>query len=819
MDLRTLARNIAEESIVLLKNEENLLPFPQKKKLAVFGRMQIDLIYSGSGSGAASAENCKNILEACEEQGFLVEQDLKQFYQKRFAEDSGEKQGEFDLEKLKDLINSGLMYEFFGKYKPSPEEYEVPEELYGNAEKYTDTALLILGRNSGGEECDRHLYDDYYLTAREKKLIDEVNTHFRNVVLVLNINGLVDLSWLEEKKNIKSVLYLGVPGQEGAEALGNLLSGAVNPSGRLAFTIAKNYEDYPAAKHFSWDKEHDESILTYADYGLDAAANGSVGFTYSPVTVYQEDIYPGYRYFDTFDVEPLFPFGHGLSYTQFQEEAVYVKKKNHGVEIMVHITNEGKCAGKDVVQLYVSADTSMKNRPAKELKGFEKTGLIKPGKVGAVTLFVPWKELAYYDMDRAAYIIAAGEYTFLIGKSSRETVPVLKVIVKEEILTEQLTNCLSLADVNKGKITFLTSDKNDGNAQNVQNMSVLDTFLLTAEEVKESDGIKEGEKDNPFAGAEDKAEEVVKELSDEQLFALCVGYGPGIPFGGFAGGNYPNTTIDAEGNPLTECDHPKAFPGYASPAIKEKGIVSVFYKDGPAGIGNIAWPTEMLCACAFNKEIWYAFGNAAGEECEKEDVDFWLAPAVNMIRHPLGGRDFEYPSEDPYLAGVFGCQIAKGTQENHKVLVCPKHFAVNEQETYRRGSTKKSFDAVNSIIQERAAREIYLKPFEMMVKEANVRCIMSSFNRINGIFAGENKDLCTQILRNEWGYEGYVVTDWGDMDIVLDGANAVAAGNDIVMPGGPPVIAEIRKGFEEGRVSRTELEKAVKNLLGSNLRL
>lgn len=209
------------------------------------------------------------------------------------------------------------------------------------------------------------------------------------------------------------------------------------------------------------------------------------------------------------------------------------------------------------------------------------------------------------------------------------------------------------------------------------------------------------------------------------------------------------------------------------------------------------------------------WGNAVGAECEKQQVDYWLAPAVNLHRNPLGGRNFEYFSEDPFLTGICACETVKGVQENHPVKVCPKHFAVNEQETYRRGNEKRNIDAVDSVIRERAARELYLKPFEMLVREADISCLMTSFNKINGVFAGGNKDLCTHILRGEWGYSGYVVTDWGDMDIVVDGADAVAAGNDVVMPGGPPVIGQILKGLEEGRVSIEELQGAVYRLLES----
>lgn len=263
--------------------------------------------------------------------------------------------------------------------------------------------------------------------------------------------------------------------------------------------------------------------------------------------------------------------------------------------------------------------------------------------------------------------------------------------------------------------------------------------------------------------------------------------------------------------------------------IDRLSIPSIFLSDGPHGIRKQAgagdhlglnaslnatcFPTAATIANSWDQDLGEEIGQALGEEAASMDVNILLGPGLNIKRSPLCGRNFEYFSEDPYLTGICACEITKGVQENHPVLVCPKHFAVNEQETFRRGSSRKNYDAVDSILTERTAREIYLKPFEMLVRDAKVACIMTSFNKINGIFAGANKDLCTHILREEWGFEGAVVTDWGDMDIVTDGADAVAAGNDIVMPGGPPVIAQILKGVQEKRVTRRELENAVSHLL------
>ncbi len=308
-------------------------------------------------------------------------------------------------------------------------------------------------------------------------------------------------------------------------------------------------------------------------------------------------------------------------------------------------------------------------------------------------------------------------------------------------------------------------------------------------------------------------------FTDEELAALCVGYGPGIPFSAFLKVPVPDTLLDDAGKPITENDHPTGSNGYVSPAIPAKGVHSIFYKDGPAGIGETAWPGEMLLACSFDAKLLEDFGAAVAQECNGQQVNIWLAPALNLHRHPLCGRNFEYFSEDPYLTGSCAVAVLKGLHKNG-VYGCAKHFAANEQETYRRGCGKEengipTFDAVDTIVSERALRELYLKPFQMAVEEGELQCIMTSFNKINGTFAGGSHDLCTHILRKEWGFRGFVVTDWGDMDIVVDGADAVAAGNDIIMPGGPPVIAQIQQGLKDGRLTRAHLETAVGHLLAT----
>lgn len=794
---QNIFRELVEESIVLLKNENGVLPLKKDRKIAFFGRAQLETFFSGNGSGASKALEAKNLLRECEENEICAVPELKAFYQEEQGRETGKVTADgIGINNVCELT-SGFMYEIFGKYQAPCEEYDVPDEMIRLAGKQTDTAIFVLGRNSGGEECDRHLEADYYLTPSERKLLGRISDVFEKIIVILNINGLIDLSWLAEYPMIQGVLFMGIPGEDGCGAMADILVGKVNPSGKLAVSIATKYEDYPAAEYFTWNKENPEQILTYESYGLHAKENGSVGYEKSPVTFYHEDIYVGYRYFDSFDREVLFPFGYGLSYSKFDMRPVQLVQCSDGIELVIEIANVGVCAGKETIQAYLSCQDTASERPRQELKGFEKTRLLKPGEREELHIWIPSRELACYVEAKAAYIIEKGTYRFLAGNSSRNTQLAGEVCIEEDILTEQCVNRLRIQECNMDQLHFLSKKE---------------TKRYSGKEIR-----KEAEEIATERFSETNQENTidarVKELSDRELAALCVGYGSGMPFPDFSDGDDPKTIFDEHGSPLTTNSHPVGTSGYVSPAIEDKEIYSIFYKDGPAGIGTGAWPTEMLIACAFNKELWRRFGDAVGSACEEKQVDVWLAPAVNIHRHPLCGRNFEYFSEDPYLTGICACEITKGVQQNHRVCVCPKHFAVNEQETYRRGSVKKNYDAADSLITERAAREIYLKPFEMLVRNAGISFLMTSFNKINGTFAGGNKDLCTHILREEWGFEGVVVTDWGDMDIVVDGGAALAAGNDIVMPGGPPVIREILKACAEGRIGRGELERTVSRLL------
>ncbi len=820
-----LARTIAQEGIVLLKNENELLPLRSGEPVAVFGRTQLQTLIGGGGSGASSSKEATVILDEIKKVGLVPADALESFYRSEVARSIASAPSEEEARaEFEGLISSGMIYEIFGRYTAPAPEFAVPEALVFAVTRNT-TALCVIGRGSGGEECDRRVEEDYYLTETEKQMIATVAAYFTKVVVILNTNGFIDLSWVKEYPSVQAILYLGTAGEQGAAALADLLVGIKSPSGKLSATMALNYEDYPSSPYFFTNKDRPDTIRTYEDYQLSSIDNGSIGFKKSPVALYQEGIYVGYRYFDTFRKEVLYPFGYGLSYARFNLQFLSAETVQGTLWLKILATNISKdYAGKEVVQLYVCAPEGRIEKPYQELLTYTKTKELVPGESQELNLELPFAELAVYDEETASYLIESGDYYIRMGNSSQDTKMIGKINVPSNITAAKVQNRLGIHPANRGKLEFLRKSKNVNEhyaGETLEKEQAQELCTVTPDQIT----CRRAKITSPITGEPAVAgtltdvktgklsmENFIAGFSPEELAVLVNGYGPGLPFGGF-GGQYPTTISYENGKAIAYNSHPVGGVGYVSPALEQYGIPSVHYKDGPAGVQLVAWPTGMSMACTYNRELLYEFGYACALEAEQFHVDSWLAPAVNIQRSPIGGRNFEYYSEDPRHTGYCGLAITLGVEENTKITACPKHFAVNEQETYRRGSTKKSYDALDSIIEERAAREIYLKPFEMIIRGSKAATIMTSFNKINGVFAAGNSDLCNGILREEWGYQGVVVTDWGDMDIVVDGADAIAAGNDVVMPGGPPVIAQVLKGYQEGRCSLEDLRKATANFL------
>ncbi|MBR6405299.1 MAG: glycoside hydrolase family 3 C-terminal domain-containing protein [Lachnospiraceae bacterium] len=831
-----LAREIAGEAMVLLKNEDRVLPLPLGKCVALLGRTQLHTIIGGGGSGASRCDNPLGIPEELQKAGLRLSGPLYDFYQEIKNEEAststdpfGGGDGDSFFKNIEGLVASGMIYELFGRYTPAVPE-ELPEEaLFSAAALETDTAVVIIGRQTGGEECDRRVDDDYELQESEIELLRLTCAHFPKVVAVLNVNGMMDIPALEKFPEVKAILFMGTSGEQAAGALADILTGKISPSGKLNQTAALSYEDYPTAKHFSSNKDKPETILQYKDYGLSAEQNGSIGFDMSPVTVYEEDIYMGYRYFDSFEKPVAYPFGFGLSYAEFVIVPAEAAVSDGVFSADVCVKNlSAEYAGKEALQLYVHAPFGKLKKPEKELQAIAKTKCIAPGGESLVRLEFPLSELASFDEETKEYVIEAGDYTVLVGNSSKNVSPCAVLKVSEPIVTRSVTADIGMLPCNKGKVKLLKPEQEiPVTAEALQDagtempgglpvISLSSADVVTDWPVYQAYDFSAGLVPSILQDVLDgkvTMEQFVAQMSAEELAVLSCGYGPGLPFGGIAAKGAPPTIYYEDGSPIGTTTRPDLGFGYSNPAIEKYGIPTRSYKDGPASVGKTAWPTGMMLACTFNPELAYEFGSACGAEAEELGIDSWLAPGMNLVRNPIEGRAFEYFGEDPFLSGIMGTKVTLGAMENNAVTTCPKHFALNEQETYRRGKTTRNIDAADSVVSARAARELYLKPFEMVLTQAKPTTLMTSFNKLNGSFAGGNRVLCTEILRGEWGFTGVVVTDWGDMDIVVDGADAVAAGNDVIMPGGPPVIAQVLQGYAEGRVSLNEMREAAAHLM------
>lgn len=819
-----LARQLAVEAMVLLKNEDQLLPLPAGKTIALLGQTQLETIIGGAGSGASHSEGSLQIREELVKAGLTLEPGLDGFYQelaqqRRQEAEKKQQEGGDWRKQFEGLVASGMIYELFGRYTAAQEEPIPQSGLWQAAAQGTDTALVVIGRATGGEECDRRVEDDYHLTPSEQELLSQACAYFEKVAVVFNCAGLVDLSCTQQYPQVKAALFMGPTGEQAAGALADLVTGKAAPSGKLSQTAALRYEDYPTARHFSCTREDPEALLTYESYGLDKEQNGSKGFAASPVTVYQEDVYVGYRYFDSFQKPVLYPFGFGLSYASFTWQAGSPTIAGGRLTVPVTVRNtSAQYPGKEAVQLYVHAPAGRLKKPWQELKAIAKTPLLQPGESCEVALRCGLEDLASFDEAGMCYVLEPGEYALMVGTGSHNTAPAAALDLPEQLVTRKVTADIGLSPVNRGKVEFLSPQAQ----RPAESLAGLPRLTVTADclavnwpshTAYQNDVAPAQSTLADVAAGKVSMEAFVNQMSLKELAVLCNGYGPGLPFGGLGHEDLPATIQDEEGKDIACNTHPSAMMGYCNPAIEKYGVYSTWYKDGPAGVGKTAWPTGMMIACTFSPELAYEFGSACGCEAEQMGVGSWLAPGMNLIRNPIEGRAFEYFSEDPCLCGLMGVQITKGAQENNHITLCPKHFALNEQETYRRGNAKKNIDAVDTIVTARAARELYLRPFEQVVTKAKPTTLMTSFNKLNGTFAAGNHVLCTEILRGEWGFDGVVVTDWGDMDMVVDGADAVQAGNDVIMPGGPPVIAQVLKGYEEGRVDLAHLRQAVAHLM------
>ena len=778
-----LSKEAAKEGMVLLKNENNVLPLAEGSKVALFGKGTFDYVKGGGGSGDVTVAYTRNLYE-----GLSLQKDKISIF-----------------EELCDYYRKDIEEQYKNGNVPGMTiEPDVPTELLNKAKAYTNTAIITICRYSGegwDRKCvidpnNKALWDyeremtersaeifkdgDFCLSVKEKEMVDAVKANFKNVIVVLNVGGMVDTSWFAYDPDIQSALLALQGGMEGGLATAELLVGKGSPSGKTVDTFAKSLDDYPSTYNFHESRD-------YVDY--------------------TDDIYVGYRYFETIPgaaEKVIYPFGYGLSYTTFDVETLDAKVSDDSKDICVkvRVTNTGKTAGKEVVQVYISKPQGKLGKPAKDLVAFEKTRLLQVGESAVMTLSWKIADMASYDdlgkVQKSAYVLEAGSYDIYVGTSVRDVTKLdFTYSLDEDVVTEQLSAKLVPTSLSKRMLANGSYEKlpqgepvdTDASAIGIIDPSLTEGVAPGVRELplyRFADGLPKNGSHDIMDVVDGKLtlDEFVSELSIDDLIHLL--------------GGQPNTGVANT---------------FGIGNMPEYGIPSVMTADGPAGVRiapevgicTTAFPCSTLLACTWNPDVLEAVGRAGGEELKENNLALWLTPAICIHRSPLCGRNFEYYSEDPFVTGKLAGAMVRGIQSNN-VGATLKHFALNNKETNRKNS--------DSRVSERAAREIYLKAFEMIVKNDNPWAIMSSYNMINGYRASESEDLLTGILRDEWGYEGMVTTDWWTCG---EHYKETKAGNDLKMGNGYP--DRVKKAYDKGAISRSEMETSVKRILGFILKL
>ena len=777
-----LSKEAAEEGMVLLENENQALPLAQGSKAALFGTGSYGTIKGGTGSGDVYNRYTISVYDALTSTYNISNMAWWGEYLKTFEEKKAQA-----AEEKKD--NDYVKYTQ-GRFGGADSFLAIDQALtQSDMDKAkaggVTTAFYTVSRVSG-EGADRTIgKGDYELSEVEYNNIKLIAKNFDKCVVLLNVGGVVDTKFFSEIEGVDGLVLMSQAGMEGGNALADILTGKTTPSGKLTDTWAKNYSDYPAATTIG-DNDGDNKQEDY-----------------------KEGIYVGYRYFDTFNITPAYEFGYGKSYTSFDVEPLTVAADENNVSVTVNVTNTGDTySGKEVVEVYFSAPDGSIEKPYQELAGFAKTDNLAPGESQKLIVTYKTTEMSSYDEAKAAYVMEDGDYIVLVGDSSRNTKVAGVLTLDKDVVTEQLSNQLTLdknwKDLSKtGKTPYSYKDeaaqikaaarialpsakiKTENNASKIDEKKV--TTYLTADAAKDYkaaenevvetvDAVPANTKLIDVYDGKVSMESFVASLDDTQLANLA---------NGISGASTSGDTWGADANSVT------GAAGETSQLyFNSLGIPNTVEADGPAGIrvtaettdkdGNAvynyctAFPIGTLLAQTWNTDLVNRVGKAIGEEMVEIGVTLWLAPGMNIHRDPLCGRNFEYYSEDPALTGYVGSAITAGVQSNKGVGVTIKHYITNNQETNR--------SAVNTSVSERTLREIYLKGFEMVVKSAQPMAIMSSYNKVNGTYACENFDLLTSVPRGEWGFDGMVMTDWGagnraGVDTMMH------AGNDLVMPG------------------------------------
>lgn len=765
--LDTASRTVSE-GIVMLTNENHALPLAKDEEVAVFGRIQLHYYKSGTGSGGmVNVSRVISIVDGLTENNVKINETLLNTYKE------WEKEHPYEL-------GEGWAAEPW-----SQKEMPLSDKLVADVAKETSTAIVIIGRTAGEEQDNFDGEGSFRLTELEWDMLKKVRKSFSKVILLLNVSNIIDMSFLDTCPP-DACLYVWAGGMVGGRGTADVLCGKVAPSGKLPDTIAYHLSDYPSSPYFGGKTQN----------------------------FYSEDIYVGYRYFETFAREKVrFPFGFGLSYTEFDISVVRTSEGNGAavskdtvLTFDINVRNTGFVAGKETVQLYCEAPQGKLGKAARVLCGFEKTKLLAPGEEQLLTVTVPVKSLASYDDSgvtghRFSYVLEAGTYHFYVGNNVRNAALSLGVSISDTVVTEQLTQALAPVKAFR-RFKPVVNDKAAGSYE----ITTEDVPLNEVDEPERRLSLLPAE--IPYTGdlgikladvlkGTHSMDEFIGQLSDEDLSCIIRGEGMGSP----------------KVTPGTAA----AFGGVAK-SLTEFGIPCGCCDDGPSGMrldcGTKAFslPIGTMIAATFNKELVEELFVCMGLEMITNKVDCLLGPGMNIHRHPLNGRNFEYFSEDPLLTGQMATAELKGL---HSVGVTGtiKHFCGNNQETGRH--------FVDNIASERALREIYLKGFEIAVKEGNADSIMTTYGPVNGLWTAGNFDLNTVILRNEWGFTGFTMTDWwadinerGTSQNKTNFAAMAKAQNDIFMvcADGEKNDDNTLESLKNGTLLRAELQRNAKNI-------
>lgn len=784
-----VARKMVAEGSVLLKNDGAVLPVAEGTKVAVFGRIQFHYYKSGSGSGGmVNTPYVISILDALKEEKLELNKNVLTAYEKWIEEHPYYK-------------GQGWAAEPW-----SQEEMELDDGLVTQAAEESETAMVIIGRLAGEDQDNSAKEGSYLLTRKERDMLGKVCKAFKKTIVVLNVGNIIDMKWVDEF-NPSAVLYAWQGGMEGGHGVADILMGRENPSGRLADTIAGDYTDYPSTAYF----DANVSAVTPQEYKELKHTNK---LEFIDPDKYVEDIYVGYRYFETAAKDKVkYPFGFGLSYTTFDISSTFSYGGDDEVTITSTVVNTGKVSGKQVVQVYCNPPQGALSKPLRNLVEYGKTRELAPGENETLTFAVNLTKLASFDDGgytghKNCYVLEAGEYVFYAGENVREAAEAGRFALGETVVVQELSEALAPAEAFDRMVLKVSGDTVTEQLQAVpvKTVDIDERIRQGRPESRPCSGDK-GYKFADVATGKVSIEEYLDQLSDEDLITMSRGEGmssnkvtPGI-----AG----------------------SYGGVTKRLNEHFGMPIAGLSDGPSGMrmdcGAEAFslPNGTSIACSYNRELACRLYEFVAKEMRYNKVDSLLGPGINIHRNPLNGRNFEYFSEDPYLTGSMAAAVLRGLH-TMKVTGTIKHFAANNREHNRH--------FVDSVVSARALREIYLKGYQIAVQEGGAYNIMTTYGMINGIYTAGNYDLNTTVLRGEWGFDGIVMTDWwarvnhirGEKGTIQNTGYMIQAQNDLY-----EVTADSEanannddsmKRLEEGYITRGELLRNARNIISSLLR-